>query len=272
MPRPTKQTVDYFPHFANDSKTKFVLENRWHNDGYAFWFKLLEILCKTDGHSYCLEDPLDWEYFVSIMHVDDNVAKAILDKLSEMGKIDSDLWKYDKIIWCPTLMNNIKPVYDKRKSDMPTKPNLKNKKNISDTKTRVSATETEFSTQKQDENEVSDIDNPQSIVEDIIVEDITPSVSPPATQGDEKSPDKKSYGSEFKKVKLTDAEYEKLIERLGDNGTEDYIDRLDGYLAEGHRKKNHYATILNWWRRDNPKLAEKRGGKTNGTGFKPSRT
>lgn len=81
----------------------------------------------------------------------------------------------------------------------------------------------------------------------------SPSVSPPAPQEEEEPPEKKSYGSEFKKVKLTDAEYEKLIERLGYSGTEDYIDRLDGYLAEGHRKKNHYATILNWWRRDNSK-------------------
>ena len=61
--------------------------------------------------------------------------------------------------------------------------------------------------------------------------------------------DYRIYG-EFKKVKLLDTEYSKLAERMGKSSCEDYIARLDGWLAEGNTKKNHYATILNWWRRD----------------------
>lgn len=60
---------------------------------------------------------------------------------------------------------------------------------------------------------------------------------------------KHPYG-EFQKVLLSDEEYSKLVQRLGKDGAGDYIDRLDGWLAEGHSKKNHYATILNWWRKD----------------------
>lgn len=44
MARPKKQTVDYFPHFVKGGRTIFILENKFGNDGYAFWFKLLEIL------------------------------------------------------------------------------------------------------------------------------------------------------------------------------------------------------------------------------------
>ena len=44
MARPRKQTVDYFPHYCKCGRTIFILENRFGNDGYAFWFKLLEIL------------------------------------------------------------------------------------------------------------------------------------------------------------------------------------------------------------------------------------
>ena len=61
--------------------------------------------------------------------------------------------------------------------------------------------------------------------------------------------DYRIYG-EFKKVKLLETEYSKLAERMGKSSCEDYIARLDGWLAEGNTKKNHYATILNWWRRD----------------------
>lgn len=60
---------------------------------------------------------------------------------------------------------------------------------------------------------------------------------------------KTTYG-EFGKVKLSPDEHAKLQERLGDVGTQAYILRLDGWLAEGNSKKNHYATLLNWWRGD----------------------
>ena len=65
----------------------------------------------------------------------------------------------------------------------------------------------------------------------------------------EKAEEKGIYG-EFRKVRLTEEDYTKLINRLGKDRALYYISRLDGWLAEGHVKKNHYATILNWWRRD----------------------
>ncbi len=64
--------------------------------------------------------------------------------------------------------------------------------------------------------------------------------------------DKKNIYGEFKNVALTPDEYSKLKIKL-DEKTQDYIDRLSGYIAsKGRRYKSHYATILNWWRKDNP--------------------
>ena len=68
------------------------------------------------------------------------------------------------------------------------------------------------------------------------------------------APQKQTYG-EFGKVKLSDEEHGKLVQRLGKDKTDDYIERLDGWLAEGNQKKNHYATILNWYRKDEKKPA-----------------
>jgi predicted phage replisome organizer len=60
---------------------------------------------------------------------------------------------------------------------------------------------------------------------------------------------KETYG-EFSNVKLTIEEYQKLINLLGTQ-TQSYIDRLDGYIAsKGAKYKSHYATILNWYRKD----------------------
>lgn len=63
------------------------------------------------------------------------------------------------------------------------------------------------------------------------------------------TPSLQKYG-EFSKVLLSEQQHVKLCERLGDVCVQTYIERLDGWLAEGNRKKDHYATVLNWWRRD----------------------
>lgn len=54
------------------------------------------------------------------------------------------------------------------------------------------------------------------------------------------------YG-EFKNVRLTDDEYKKLEEKK----LIPYIEKLSSYIAsKGKRYKNHYATILNWSRKE----------------------
>lgn len=62
------------------------------------------------------------------------------------------------------------------------------------------------------------------------------------------APKKSQYGI-FKNVLLTDDEYHKLRERYTDFA--DRIERLSGYIeSTGKKYKSHYATILNWARRD----------------------
>lgn len=59
------------------------------------------------------------------------------------------------------------------------------------------------------------------------------------------------YG-EFQNIKLSEDEFKKLNEKFGNTKTKEFIERLSGYIAsKGVRYKSHYATILNWERRDN---------------------
>ena len=53
MARTQQDTVQYFPHDtgASDGDTLTILEANFGNDGYAFWFKLLEKLGRAPGHS-----------------------------------------------------------------------------------------------------------------------------------------------------------------------------------------------------------------------------
>ena len=66
-----------------------------------------------------------------------------------------------------------------------------------------------------------------------------------------KDNNKRQYG-EFKNVLLTDEEYQKLKDQLNTK-TDEFIERLSGYIqstGKRYKYKDHYATILNWYRRD----------------------
>lgn len=62
-------------------------------------------------------------------------------------------------------------------------------------------------------------------------------------------PTKNSYG-EFKNVRMTTAEFEKLVQAEGADRANALIEELSSYLeSSGKRYKSHYATLLNWGRR-----------------------
>jgi hypothetical protein len=123
MGRPGKITVDYFPHVTNTGKTIAILESRWGNDGYSFWFKLLELIGNTSGFCYNCNNPSDWEYLLSKTRVTEEVAAAILDKLSELEAIDAELW-LEKRVWSENFVIGVAPAFEKRVSALPQKPEL----------------------------------------------------------------------------------------------------------------------------------------------------
>jgi len=74
---------------------------------------------------------------------------------------------------------------------------------------------------------------------------------------EDEQPSKKKHG-EFKNVLLTDEEFEKLTDKLG-AGTNEQIEKLSAYVkSTGKRYKSHYATLLNWTRRDDGKTHHSR--------------
>ena len=121
MARPTKTSVDYFPHMTHSGKTIAILEARWGNDGYAFWFKLLELLGDSSDFSFNCNRSADWEYLLSKTKVTEPVAHAILDKLAEVEAIDATCWAQN-IVWSDNFFRNLEPVFEKRKGQKPQKP------------------------------------------------------------------------------------------------------------------------------------------------------
>lgn len=160
MARPKKQKVDYFPHFVSSGRTIFILENEYGNDGYAFWFKLLEILGDSEGHYYDCNNKANWKFLLAKTHVDEVSAEKIINTLIELDKIDKELWE-KRIIWVQNFVNNLSELYKKRATNLPTKPVLGTKTNNKDS----------FRGENSDCEGVSTTETPQRIVKERIVKE-----------------------------------------------------------------------------------------------------
>lgn len=122
MARPKRQTVDYFPHFVKGGRTIFILEDRFGNDGYAFWFKVLEILGEAEGHFYDCSNGSNWAFLLAKTHLTEEEANNIISVLIDLGKIDAELWAAKRILWVDNFVKNLSEVYRARHSDLPLKP------------------------------------------------------------------------------------------------------------------------------------------------------
>lgn len=247
MGRPRKQTVDYFPHFVStDSKTKFILEQSWGNDGYAFWFKLLELLGRSEGHYFDCSGMANEKYLTALMKIDSDTINEILDTLADLGNIDRELWTEKKVIWCQSLVNNLQDVYSKRTVSIPSKP-----------------------FEKQPEEQKTPTQP-------------TPAPTPQEPKEPEKKPKKRGRPKkpEIPKVKyaefvsMTEEEYGKLVEQYGKEMTARMVEVLDNYKGQnGKTYKSDYRAMLNWVvERVQEEYARKGGGSYGGFNTNRGRT
>ncbi len=113
MGRKDKFTVDYFPHNCNHGKTIFILESRHGNNGYAIWFKTLELLGSSNNHFIDCRNTTDWEFMSAKMQVEPDRLQQIYDLLANLKAIDLDLWEH-KVIWSQNFIDNLEDVYVRR--------------------------------------------------------------------------------------------------------------------------------------------------------------
>lgn len=128
MARPRKNKVDYFPHTVRHGKTMEILEDRYGNNGYAFWFKLLERLGDSEGHFLDLKNQVAWEYLQTKTRQTPEICTDILNLLATLEAIDPILWKKEKIVWSDNFLAGIADVYAKRTTEIPCKPGLSGRK------------------------------------------------------------------------------------------------------------------------------------------------
>jgi len=133
MAREQRNDVDYFPHDCTHGRKMHIIENKYGNDGYAVWFKLLEQLGKANNHYIDISDEMTVMFLVSTFKIDEEKTTLILNDLSKLGAIDKTLYENHKVIWSQKFVNSISDVYRKRKLKLFTKDDIiseMNKKQI----------------------------------------------------------------------------------------------------------------------------------------------
>lgn len=127
MAKQISDTAKYFPHDSNASAgdTLTALQTAFKNDGYAFWFRLLERLASANGHYLDMRNETKWETLAEKSHIDLETADKIMLILIKTEAIDVELWKEYRIIWCQNLVDNLTDVYRNRRREMPQRPIVK---------------------------------------------------------------------------------------------------------------------------------------------------
>jgi hypothetical protein len=121
MARKKKNHVDYFPHDTHQSKAVRTISKTYGNDGYAFYYKLRELLGRTENYNYDLSKSIDWFDFLGEMDVEEQRAQELIEFLVTIGELDKELWNEEKRLWSNSLIEDISDVYDKRVAEIPDK-------------------------------------------------------------------------------------------------------------------------------------------------------
>lgn len=123
MPRPNRRNADYFPHPARPGRILDSLQRRWGNDGYAIYWKVLELLTDADEHYLDLSTPDSMELFIGYLQVPPETINQVMTSMANLRFIDPDLWYQHRAVWCEQLVDSmLAEVYRKRGSDPPEKP------------------------------------------------------------------------------------------------------------------------------------------------------
>ena len=120
MARPKKNTVEYFPHDCYSNKELEIFINKHGNEGYAFYYRLFELLGITPEHQYDFTKSIDYQYLLTKTGVNEDIFEQLTETLVDLEILDKELWK-DKVIWVQSFVDSIADVYNTRTTELPTK-------------------------------------------------------------------------------------------------------------------------------------------------------
>ena len=113
MGRPERHDVDYFPFYAKDGRTLFILESKYQCKGTGFFTNTLRFLALQPDHYFSIQDETDRLYFFSKTKCDEESGSDMLNIMAKTGKIDKELFDVG-IIVSESFLLSIEDAYRKR--------------------------------------------------------------------------------------------------------------------------------------------------------------
>ena len=116
MARPERNDVDYFPFYAKDGRTLFILESKYGCEGTGFFTNVLRFLALIPGHHFCIAEDSDRLFFFSKTKCSEEKGNDMLNIMSTTGKIDRKLWEEKEVIASQSFLDSIEDAYRLRKT------------------------------------------------------------------------------------------------------------------------------------------------------------
>ena len=115
MARPERANADYFPFYAKDGRTLFLLESKYQCKGTGFFTNVMRFLTLETHHHVKIQEETDRLYFFSKCHCDEESALDMLNIMSKTGKINNELWQV-RVIASQDLLDSLTEAYKNRKN------------------------------------------------------------------------------------------------------------------------------------------------------------
>jgi hypothetical protein len=114
MARPQRNSVDYFPFLCKEGTTMYYIEQKYGNDGFATWIKLLRQLAVTDYHYLNLSSKPQVMFLSAKCKVSEETLLLIIQDLCDMGEFEAFLWEESRVIFSTKFVAHVQDAYAKR--------------------------------------------------------------------------------------------------------------------------------------------------------------
>ena len=118
MARPERRSCDYFPFYAKDGRTLFILESKYGCKGTGFFTNVMRFLTLEEDHHFCIKDESDRLYFFSKCQCDIESGMDMLNLMAKTCKIDAFLWVSYEVIASQALLDSLTEAYRNRKNNI----------------------------------------------------------------------------------------------------------------------------------------------------------
>ncbi len=239
MSRPLKSGLDYFPHDTDASEDEKIeaLSSLYGNDGYAFYFRILERIYKKENCRLDLSTDIAMRLTAKRCYLRIDRFQRILETSLEVGLFSKEVFNNSKELFSAAITSRAEKVFRHRSLN---RPSYVQKEGIT---SAVTPQETQ-----QKPKDIAAVTTQQCRKEK------------KSKVNKEIYKEKTTFGKD-NVVKLTAEQYQELIKQFGEVETQERIEALaEGILSKGYKYKSHYHTILSWYRkerRDHPERFQK---------------